>query len=97
MTQYFAGRKRLAPRNHICSLSVFAYLLLAASFGATATAATQWPLKVSVDGRFFVQQDGSPYFPIIDTVWMLSYLTPQDLDRYLAHRPQGDSTRSTCR
>ena len=58
------------------------------AFGATATAATQWPLEVSVDGRFFVQQDGSPYFPIIDTVWMLSYLAQQDVDRYLAHRPQ---------
>jgi hypothetical protein len=50
-------------------------------------AATQWPLQASEDDRFFVQRDGSPCFPIIDTVWMLSYLSQADIDLYLARRP----------
>jgi hypothetical protein len=68
--------------------------------GSKATAATefptqnatwrtcgQWPLQVSEDGRFFVQRDGTAFFPIIDTVWMLSYLNQADVDQYLARRP----------
>jgi hypothetical protein len=35
-----------------------------------------WPLRVSDDGRSFTHADGSPFFPVIDTVWMLSYLSP---------------------
>ncbi|MCU0917398.1 MAG: hypothetical protein MUC88_22960 [Planctomycetes bacterium] len=32
----------------------------------------------------------------IDTVWMLSYLNPADMDRYLAHRPaQGRESPGT--
>lgn len=50
-------------------------------------AATQWPLQVSADGRFLTGADGAPCFPIIDTVWQLSYLGQSDVDLYLARRP----------
>lgn len=46
-----------------------------------------WPLRVSDGGRCFNYADDSPYLPLIDTVWMLSYLKPEDVDFYLAHRP----------
>ena len=46
-----------------------------------------WPLRVSDDGRSFTHADGSPFFPVIDTVWMLSYLTPEDVDFHVTHRP----------
>ena len=46
-----------------------------------------WPLRVSDDGRSFTHADGSPFFPVIDTVWMLSYLAPEDVDFYVTHRP----------
>jgi hypothetical protein len=46
-----------------------------------------WPLRVSDDSRGFTHADGSPFFPVIDTVWMLSYLAPEDVDFYLKHRP----------
>ena len=46
-----------------------------------------WPLRVSDDGHSFTHADGSPFFPVIDTVWMLSYLAPEDVDFYVTHRP----------
>jgi len=46
-----------------------------------------WPLRVSDDGRCFTHADGAPFFPVIDTVWMLSYLAPEEVDFYVTHRP----------
>ena len=46
-----------------------------------------WPLRVPDDGRCFTHADGSPFFPVIDTVWMLSYLAPEDVEFYATHRP----------
>jgi hypothetical protein len=43
-----------------------------------------WPLRVSDDGRSFIHADGSPCFPVIDTVWMLSYLAPEEGAQYVA-------------
>jgi hypothetical protein len=43
------------------------WLAAVAWSGTKGMAATQWPLQVSEDSRFFVQRDGAPYFPITDT------------------------------
>ena len=90
-----------APGGILVLCAVLAVSLAAVVWpGSKATAATefptqnatwrtcgQWPLQVSEDGRFFVQRDGTAFFPIIDTVWMLSYLNQADVDQYLARRP----------
>ncbi|MBN1676685.1 MAG: DUF4038 domain-containing protein [Kiritimatiellae bacterium] len=44
-------------------------------------------LKASDDGRFLVQEDGTPFFWLGDTAWRLIHvLTREEQDRYLADR-----------
>ena len=65
-------------------------LLLAASLTAlatTATAGVQGPIKVSKDGRHFIDKTGAPFFWLGDTAWPLfaQYSTSQ-AEAYLTNR-----------
>ncbi|MBP8260798.1 MAG: DUF4038 domain-containing protein [Verrucomicrobia bacterium] len=62
-------------------------LALTLIYALSVAAATQWPLQISADGRSLEERDGAPHFPIIDTVWQLSYLNQPDVDLYLSRRP----------
>jgi len=43
-------------------------------------------VRVSENGRFFVKQDGTPFFYLADTVWGLFHLTREDADLVLKDR-----------
>src|SRR5262249_8112409 len=46
-----------------------------------------WKLKVSPNGRYFVDQDGKPFFYLADTCWLLfQRLNHEELDEYLKDR-----------
>ena len=46
-----------------------------------------WRLKVSPNGRYFVNQDGKPFFYLGDTCWLLfQRLNHEELDLYLKDR-----------
>ena len=62
-----------------------AILLLALS-ACLAQAAPLSQLRVSENGRFFVKEDGSPFFYLGDTSWSLFHLTREDVDLYLKDR-----------
>jgi hypothetical protein len=55
---------------------------------ATATPLKSLPqLKISANGRFFVQADGKPFFYLADTAWgLFPHATPDDVDFYLRDR-----------
>jgi hypothetical protein len=44
------------------------------------------PLRVSKDGHYLVQPDGSAFFWLGDTPWGIVRIPPSDVDRYLADR-----------
>lgn len=49
--------------------------------------APKLPLRVSPDGRYLVQADGSPFFYLADTAWeLLHRLDETDAERYLRNR-----------
>lgn len=59
------------------------------AYGLSATvvwARTHWPLQINDNGRYFTESNGEAYLPIIDTVWMLSYLQHEDVTYYLERR-----------
>jgi hypothetical protein len=43
-------------------------------------------LRVSANGHYLIQGDGTPFFWLGDTAWKLARLTPEDVDRYLENR-----------
>jgi hypothetical protein len=45
-------------------------------------------LRVSENGRFLVQEDGTPFFWLGDTAWWIRRLKPEDVEFYLARRAQ---------
>jgi len=55
--------------------------------GAPATSVKGTSLKVSPNGRYFVDQDGKPFFYLADTCWLL-FQRPnhQEIDEYLKDR-----------
>lgn len=57
-------------------LHIFAVLLLSAAT-LTADAVKTWELQVSANQRFLQYKDGTPFFWLGDTGWLL----PQSLDR----------------
>ena len=63
--------------------------------GASETAAEQglspdtyiYPLKVSENGRYLIDQNGKPFYPVVDTGWMVfSYIDEEDAEYYLEQR-----------
>jgi hypothetical protein len=59
--------------------------LLVLSVGL-AQAAPLPRLRISENGRFFVKEDGSPFFYLGDTAWALFRCTREDVDLYLKDR-----------
>jgi hypothetical protein len=55
---------------------------------ADVTPAKNLPqLKISANGRFFVQDNGKPFFYLADTAWgLFPHATPDDVDVYLHDR-----------
>jgi hypothetical protein len=43
-------------------------------------------LQVAATGRYLHHRDGTEFFWLGDTAWHLARLTPEDVERYLAHR-----------
>jgi len=62
-----------------------AILLLALS-ASLAQAAVLPRLRVSENGRFFIQEGGAPFLYLGDTEWTLLQCTRDDVDTYLADR-----------
>jgi hypothetical protein len=86
--------KTTKPSIDCRALWLSAAVALLASSGRTATAA-QAPdisvkdlkLKVSANGRYFVDQQGKPFFYLGDTCWLLfQRLNHEELDEYLKDR-----------
>lgn len=51
------------------------------------TSAPVWQLKVSDNGRFVVKQDGTPFFWLGDTAWLIfNKMKREDVDKYLEDR-----------
>ena len=72
-------------------LGVLAVLSMSfASFSALAAApdAGLQKLQVSSNGRFLVQEDGSPFFWLNDTAWFLPKVSNADISYYLADRAE---------
>ena len=59
-------------------------LLGAGCFPAYAQAPPR--LRVSENHRFFVTQDGAPFFYLADTEWAMFHMTREDIDVYLKDR-----------
>jgi hypothetical protein len=71
------------PRKHTLILSILAVLALS----ALSVQAQSLPrLRVSDNGRFFVKEDGTPFFYLGDTEWGLFHLTREDAEFYLKDR-----------
>ena len=46
-----------------------------------------YPLKVSENGRYFIDQNEDPFYPVVDTGWMVfSYINEEDARFYLDQR-----------
>jgi len=43
-------------------------------------------MKVSGNGRYIVEDDGTPFFYLADTAWHLFFQAPEDIETYLANR-----------
>src|SRR5262245_4003521 len=43
-------------------------------------------LRISQSGHFFEFEDGTGFFWLGDTAWLLGRLTPEDVDRYMRNR-----------
>jgi len=71
--------------THLAWRAVIAASLTA--LATTATADVQGPIKVSKDGRYFVDRTGAPFFWLGDTAWPLfaQYSSPQ-AEAYLTNR-----------
>src|SRR5690349_5690208 len=51
------------------------------------------PVRVSPNGRYFVDADGKPFFWLGDTAWPLfAQYARQDAEKYLSHRAQNGFT-----
>src|SRR5665213_1773289 len=68
----------------ICRLLV-GFVLFGTGFPA-AKAQTPPPILISDNHRFFVTQDGQPFFYLADTAWGLFNMTREDIDLYLKDR-----------
>lgn len=53
---------------------------------ATAPWEAHGPIRVSENGRFFQHEDGTPFFWLADTPWLLHKLAPEELPRYYGDR-----------
>ncbi len=68
-------------------LTVFMTLVCICAYdSAPADAAPAWPLKVSPNGRYLVDQDDQPFFLMADTPWSIPQALPDEVDIYLADR-----------
>jgi hypothetical protein len=68
-------------------LSAFLFLVPPAAASAQATTAYVYPLKVSANGRYLVDQNDAPWRVQADAAWFLSTsATPEQVDAYLATR-----------
>lgn len=56
-----------------------------------------YPLKVSENGRYFIDQNGDPFYPVVDTGWMVfSYINEEDAEFYLEQRRQHGVNTILC-
>ena len=61
------------------------FILLGASF-VPAYAQAPPAIRVSGNHRFFVTQNGTPFFYLADTAWGMFHMTREDIDLYLKDR-----------
>jgi hypothetical protein len=53
----------------------------------SSSASTAWQLSVSSNGRFLVKSDGTPFFWLGDTAWLIfNKMTRSDVETYMADR-----------
>ena len=69
-------------------LAVLIMLFSRCGAEATEPGAGLQKLQVSSNGRFLVQEDGSPFFWLNDTAWFLPKVSNADVSFYLADRAQ---------
>src|SRR6266498_2363927 len=83
-------RLPLLVASVLLALSVFPALgRLTGSSAAPAAATVTYPLKVSANGRYLVDQTNKPVFWTGDSAWSLMVqLTNSDVDYYLNDRQQ---------
>jgi len=77
-----------AGKNIMKSATFLAVFVLIAPVSLPSTAQKLPGVRVSENGRFLVQQDGSPFFYLADTAWGLFHLTREDADLLLKDRAQ---------
>src|SRR5271165_1733347 len=65
---------------------LLAGLLFIGAVFFTAYAQTPPPIRVSDNHRYFVTQDGTPFFYLADTAWGMFHMTREDIDLYLKDR-----------
>jgi len=75
--------RRQDRRRYMETMRTIALLALSASL---AQAAVLPRLRVSENGRFFIQEGGAPFLYLGDTEWTLLQCTRDDVDTYLADR-----------
>jgi len=81
----------MAPRTHrslaLAALSIVAATAAAYAADAPSSSVKDLRLKVSPNGRYFVDQAGKPFFYLGDTCWLL-FQRPnrEELDEYLKDR-----------
>jgi len=70
----------------------FSIILLISSFVISTTTLTADPIQrltISSNNRFLVKADGTPFFPVVDTVWQLPWMVNQaDVQYYLQTRKE---------
>jgi hypothetical protein len=75
------------PISAIRLLSAFLFLTIASTAAAQSTTTYVYPLKVSANGRYLVDQSDVPWRVQADAAWFLSTsATPEQVDVYLATR-----------
>ena len=77
----------------LISLSIFLTLSMNSTLGASPKASVHsvkgLQLKVSANGRYFVDQSGKPFFYLGDTCWLLfQRLNHEEVDEYLKDRAE---------
>ena len=69
------------------SLAALALVLSAPLSARRAAEPVNGPIRVSDDGRYFVDRGGNPFFWLGDTAWPLfAEYTPEQAEAYLANR-----------
>ena len=73
--------------NRSAAAALLVAALLTSPLGAQDARGVNGPIRVSGDGRYFVDKDGKPFFWLGDTAWPLFVeYTPAQAQAYLANR-----------